>query len=56
MFADLYIHSNYKPPEADFPTKIATGDPIASIEDIAMNIIFDKYPSESELDELRADL
>lgn len=51
---NLYIHSNYLTPGFDNPTKLATSDPMNSIEDIAMNIFFTEYPSEAKLAQMNS--
>ena len=51
---NLYAHSNYLTPGYDNPTKLATSDPMNSIEDIAMNIFFAEYPSEAKLAQMNS--
>jgi hypothetical protein len=45
----LYVQSNYITPGFDNPTKLATTDQMNSIDEIAMNIFFAEYPTETEI-------
>lgn len=51
---NIYVHSNYKVPGYENPTKLATSDILNSFEDLAANIFFDTYPSTSSMAEMKS--
>lgn len=51
---NLYVHSNYITPEFEYPTKFATSDEMNSIDEVAMNIFFADYPSETKISQMNS--